>query len=436
MPTTRTNLYIMKRIVALILSILIFELSSVAQIRGNEIKVMVTPDHADWTYRIGEKCQFTIRVFKAQCLMRGAVIDYEMGPLLYPNIKKQHVQLSSGELMVSGVLGKTGFYRCTVTAKINGREYKGLATAAYAPDKIKAVTEKPSDFESYWQNTLADARKVPLESTWELLPSRCTEKVNVYQVSFQNIRYGSRTYGILCLPKKEGKYPALLRVPGAGVRAYYGDVTTAEKGAITLEIGVHGVPVTQPDSYYNNLAQGALWCYWTNRMDDRDAFYYHRVYIGAVRAVDFICSLPQYNGQSLGVTGSSQGGALSVATAALDSRVTFFAAIHPALCDHEAFVKGEAGGWPNYFYNVKNPDAKAISTARYYDTVNFARIVRVPCWFSWGYNDEVCAPTSLYACYNEVNSTKELHPYIETGHYWYQEQYDEWNDWLWKQMQI
>lgn len=425
----------MKKALIFIL-ILCTYLQSFAQIKGNEIKVMVTPDHSNWIYSPGEKCNFTIRVFKAECLLQNVVIDYEMGPVLYPNIKKQLLTLKSGELTVSGLLTKPGFYRCTVTAKVDGKEYKGLATAAYSPLQIKAVTTPPEDFEQYWKNAIAKAREVPLESTWELLPNRCTDKVNVYQVSFQNIRWNSRTYGILCIPKKEGKYPALLRVPGAGVRAYYGDLTTAEKGAITLEIGVHGIPVTQPDSYYNNLAQGALWGYWEYNMNDRDAFYYNRVYLESIRAVDFICNLPQFNGQELGVTGSSQGGALSVSTAALDKRVTFFAAIHPALCDHAAFLKGEAGGWPCYFYNKKNPDPSAVETVRYYDTANFSRLITVPSWFSWGYNDEVCAPTSMYAAYNQIHASKELHPYLETGHYWYQEQYDEWNEWLWKQMKI
>jgi cephalosporin-C deacetylase len=42
----------------------------------------------------------------------------------------------------------------------------------------------------------------------------------------------------------------------------------------------------------------------------------------------------------------------------------------------------------------------------------------------------------MYAAYNQIHASKELHPYLETGHYWYQEQYDEWNEWLWKQMKI
>ena len=47
-------------------------------------------------------------------------------------------------------------------------------------------------------------------------------------------------------------------------------------------------------------------------------------------------------------------------TAALDPRVTFFAAVHPALCDHEAFMKKRACGWPHYFYYYGAPDAKEL----------------------------------------------------------------------------
>ena len=74
--------------------------------------------------------------------------------------------------------------------------------------------------------------------TKRLLPERCTKDVNVYEVSFQNMQWNWRTYGILCVPVKEGKYPALLRVPGAGVRPYGGDVWTASQGVVTLEIGI------------------------------------------------------------------------------------------------------------------------------------------------------------------------------------------------------
>ena len=187
---------------------------------------------------------------------------------------------------------------------------------------------------------------------------------------------------------------------------------------------------------YNALASGALNNYQTFRRNNRDQFYYNRVITGVLRAVDFLCELPQFDGQTLGVTGSSQGGALSVITAALDSRVSFFAAVVPALCDHEASIKKRACGWPHYYFYEETPSEEEQQTLRYYDTVNFARLLKVPGWFSWGFNDETCPPTSMYSAYNVITSPKELSLYIETGHYWYQEQWDEWQKWLRGQLKV
>ena len=198
-------------------------------------------------------------MYKAQNVLPDVKVDYELGPEWYPTEKKDGVSLKDGKLTVSSSMNTPGFLRCKVKAYVGNKTYDGMATAAYAPESIRAHAVNPSDFDNFWEGTLKEARQVPLSSTMELLPSRCTETVNVYQVSFQNIRQGSRTFGILCMPKASGNYPALLRVPGAGVRPYYGDVETAAKGAITLEIGIHGIPVTMQQSVYDELAYGALY---------------------------------------------------------------------------------------------------------------------------------------------------------------------------------
>ena len=406
------------------------------QIRGNEIRVVVSPDHNDWEYALGEKCTFTVRVVKAQNLLPDVTVDYELGPEMYPTEKKEGVVLKDGTLKLRSSMKTPGFLRCKVKAHVDGRTYEGLATAAYEPDKLRPVSQLPDDFQSYWSETLRKARELPLNPLMTLLPERCTETDNVYQVSFQTKPGGGRFYGILSIPKKEGKYPALLRVPGAGVRPYTGDTYTAPGRVITLEVGIHGIPVTMQQSVYDALANGALSNYWTFRRDDRDAIYYNRVIVGALRAVDLICSLPQFDGKTLGVTGSSQGGALTIITAALDSRVTFLAPVHPAMCDHEAFFEKRACGWPHYFLYYSGADDKVRQTVRYYDTANFARFIKVPGWYSWGYNDEVCPPTSMHAAYNLIEAPKELHPYLETGHYWYQEQWDAWQAWIRKQLGV
>ncbi|WP_036876557.1 acetylxylan esterase [Xylanibacter oryzae] len=426
----------MKKILILLVTLMSIQPVS-AQIRGYNIRVTVTPDHKDWNYKVGETASFIVNVLKSGTLLDNVKVDYEAGPVMYPNVKKTGVILPDGTMRWSGKMTDAGFYRFKVTAHVAGKDYDGLCTASFSPEKIQPTTECPKDFDEFWNNSLKEARQTSLEPTKELLPERCTKDVNVYQVSFQNIRFGSRTYGILCVPVKPGKYPALLRVPGAGVRPYQGDILTASKGAITLEIGIHGIPVTMTQDYYDKLANGALYCYWDNNMDNRDKAYYKRVFIGAVRAIDYIASMPEWNGMSLGVTGSSQGGMLSLVCAALDKRVTFYGAVHAALCDHTASLKGIACGWPHYFYyDNKGIDQRKIETSRYYDGVNFARRITANGWFSFGYNDEVVPPTSAYGTYNVTGGKKELHIYPETGHYWYQEQWDEWEEWLLNQMGI
>jgi cephalosporin-C deacetylase-like acetyl esterase len=294
---------------------------------------------------------------------------------------------------------KAGFLRCEVIAKVDGKEYKGIGTAAYEPELIKPTVDNPSDFTAFWNGAKEELAAIAIDYRMTLLPERCTEKVDVYHVSFQNIK-NSRIYGILCVPKGEGKFPALLEVPGAGIRPYYGDVGKAEQGVITLQIGIHGLPVILDQGVYTDLGRGALNGYWASNLDDRDYYYYKRVYLGCVRSVDFIMQLPQFDGQNLGVSGGSQGGALSIITTGLDPRIKYLAAFYPALSDMTGYLHERAGGWPHLFAknNLKfNNKKDRIATVGYYDVVNFARIVKVPGWYSWGFNDETCPPTSMYA---------------------------------------
>ena len=184
---------------------------------------------------------------------------------------------------------------------------------------------------------------------------------------------------------------------------------------------------------YNSLGAGALNGYQNFNLDDRDRFYYKRVYLGCVRANDFIFSLPQFDGTNLAVTGGSQGGALSIVTTALDPRVKWLAAYYPALSDVTGYLNGRAGGWPHYFDKNNlafNNKKDKIETCGYYDVVNFARLVKVPGMYSWGFNDDVCPPTSMYAAYNVIPGGKDLYLALETGHWTFPEQTEKLNNWL------
>lgn len=409
----------------------VFSLNSFSQSNTGMIKVIIAPDHKDWTYKINEQAKFTVEVLKYGNLVDNVIIDYEAGPEALPDVKKEGIILKNGETEFSGTMKVPGFYRVRVWAVVDGRRYEGLATAGFDPEKIQPTVKEPSDFDTFWNNAIAEARKTALDPRITLMPERCTSEANVYQISFQNEQPGSRIYGILAVPKKTGKYPALLRVPGAGTRPYTGDARTAARGIITLEIGIHGIPVNLDQQVYNDLSSGALSNYWSIRTNDKNAHYYKRVYLGCVKAIDFIYTLPEFDGNNIEVTGGSQGGALTIITAGLDKRVRKIAAFYPALCDHTGYLNKRAGGWPHYFKN-REPLPGEVETLAYYDVVNFARRVNVPGIYSWGFNDLTCPPTSMYSAYNVIRAPKELFLFQETGHWTFPEQNELFTDWLLK----
>lgn len=381
------------------------------------VKMEVTADHVDWLYKLNEKVVFKISALLDGKPMKGAKVYYEIGPEKMPPTIKKEVELNGAELVIDGGTMQTGgFLRCTATVEHAGKKYRGLATAAFSPETIKPTTSMPDDFSAFWTKAIAENADIPMDTQIEPLPNLSNDKVNVFQVNIQNHKIGMRLYGVLCVPKAPGKYPALLRVPGAGVRGYKGDVRLAEKGIITFQIGIHGIPVTLDSMLYENLKLGALLGYPGFNLDNRDNYYYKHVYLGCLRANDFIFSLPEFDGINLMVAGGSQGGALSLVTAALDKRVKALSCFYPALSDLTGYQNGRAGGWPHIFNKKENASKEKIETSRYYDAVNFARLISVPGFFSFGYNDETCPPTSMYASFNSISTPKTFFIVKETGH--------------------
>lgn len=412
-----------------------------AALRVATVQVRVAPDHRDWTYEPGDKVRFRIAVTADGHAIDDAHISYTVGPEGMPAEMKTAAlpqpspENPDGDIVIEGGVFKSpGFMRCNVTTQIAGRAYRASATAACAPEKIRPTQTEPADFDAFWKSGKDALAAVPMDARVTLLPDACTETVNVYHVSFrvpgESWQGKARIYGILCEPKAPGKYPAILRMPGAGVRPYFGDKDLASRGAITLEIGVHGIPVNQPKEIYDQLLSGPLNGYWLFNLDDRETYYYRRVILGALRANDFLTTRPMWNGKDLLAAGASQGGMLSIAAAALDPRVTALAATHPALCDLTGDLHNRAGGWPRPFQKTENTTNAKLAVSGYYDTVNFARRVRAPGFYIWGYNDDVCPPTSIYAAYNVITAPKTLALTLEMAHTYSTEQYDAITAWI------
>lgn len=401
-------------------------------LHSKTFNVQVIPDHQDWTYKIGEFAKFKVSIVSEKT--EEYSISYEVGHEKMPPIVSRSFNTSNPNFIIEGgTMNVPGFLRCTVTITNKDETYTEIATAAFEPEKIKPTVKHPKDFRKFWETTISDARKIPLDPQLTLLKEKCTDSYNVYQVSYQNYEYKNRSYGILTIPKKSGRYPAVIRFPGAGVHPLGGNTNMAGKGVITLDLYIHPFPMVWERNFYDNLRNSPYIDYKFWGVANRESYYYKRVITGCVKAVDVIYSLSEFDGENLAAWGSSQGGALSIITTSLDKRIKKLVALCPAMCDYTGYLNNRAGGWPHFFYGEnkqKYNNKDILKTLPYYDVVNFARMLTVPGFYSWGFNDETTPPTSFYSAYNVIKAPKQVFVIPEGVHKIYPEQVTKTNNWI------
>ncbi|MDM8306743.1 acetylxylan esterase [Phocaeicola salanitronis] len=377
----------------------------------SDVLWVTVPDHADWLYETGEKAKVEVQFYKYGIPQDGLEVAYEIGGDMMPADKSGTVTLKNGRAVISmGTMNQPGFLDCRLSATVNGKKYKHHVKIGFSPEKLQPYTKLPADFNAFWEKNLAEAAKCPMKYTIEPAPEYSSEKSDCYLIKLQCFRPGSYIYGYLTRPKAAGNYPVVLCPPGAGVKTikdpkrhiYY-----ADEGCIRLEMEIHGLNPTMSAEEFKEISS-AFGNYLVNGIDNRDNYYMKKVYLACVRAVDYLTSLPDWDGKNVIVQGGSQGGALALVTAGLDKRVTACVANHPALSDMAGYKAGRAGGYPHLFKNYQGMDTpEKINTLAYYDVVNFAKQIKVPVYMTWGYNDNTCPPTTSYIVYNVLDCPKE-----------------------------
>lgn len=185
----------------------------------------VTPDRADWTYPLGAPASFRITLAVTPFPSAGVPIKYKLGPENREGAEKDAIVPAEGLLLSVPSPGEPGFIRCIVTATVADKSFRELSTVGFAPEKIVPTQTEPVDFDKFWGEQKAALAKVPSDYQITPAPELSNTKVEVSYVSYQNISSGptpSRFYGVLCVPRGPGPFPAVLTFPGAGVRGYTG----------------------------------------------------------------------------------------------------------------------------------------------------------------------------------------------------------------------
>ncbi len=372
---------------------------------------LTVPDHADWLYKTGEKVKMEVGFF-LYGIPRDVEVAYEIGPDMMPATEKGKVMLKNGRAVISmGTMTRPGFLDMRLKAELNGKQYAHHVKVGFSPEQLKPYTKNPSDFDAFWQRTIEEARKTPISVSTERVEKYETDETECHLVKLQTDK-SHWIYAYVTKPRKAGRYPVVLCPPGAGIKTikepmralYY-----AKNGFIRMEMEIHGLhPELSTETFkdISNAFSGENG-YLQNGLDNRDNYYMRHVYAACVRAIDYLTSLPEWDGKNVAVQGGSQGGALAIITAGLDHRVTCCVANHPALSDMAGYLDGRAGGYPHFNKQNGMLTAEKVATLAYYDVVNFARRVKCPVYMTWGYNDNTCPPTTSYIVWNLITAQKE-----------------------------
>lgn len=405
----------MKKKFSLVIIFLI-AFNAIAQNYPNQSNVLwvTTPSNTNWLYKLNEEAKVTVSLYEYGILQKDISVQYSFGSELMPAEKSGTVTLKKGEAVISiGTMKKPGFKDLKLTVKLGKETYKHHIKLGFEPEKLMPYTKFPDDFVSFWENAKKEASKVPMEVTKVFVPEYSSTTVDCYLVKVQVFKKNNFVYGYLTIPKKEGKFPIVFSPPGAGIKPSnpLKDIFYAESGYIRFDMEIHGIrPNLDAESYKEiSAAFGAGDnSYLVNGLDNKDSYYMKKVYLACVRAVDYLASIPEWDGKNLIAQGGSQGGALALIVTGLDSRITACAASHPALSDMAGYKDNRAGGYPHLFTKFNGMDTpEKLKTLEYYDVVNFAKLVKAPVFMTWGFNDDVCPPTTSYIVYNSLKSKKE-----------------------------
>lgn len=375
---------------------------------------VTTPDHADWLYKTGEKAEITVALYEYGILQDGVEISYSIAPDMMPAEITGKVLLKNGKAIIPiGTMKKPGFSDCRLSVKLKGRTYRHHIKVGFSPEKLQPYVKMPADFVAYWQQAMKEAEKCPMEITSTYVEKYSSDKVDCYLVKLQCYKKGQYVYGYLTKPKAKGEYPVVFSPPGAGIKPMdpMKTIFYAEQGCIRFDMEIHGIRPDLDAATYKEISAAfgnRNNSYLVNGLEDRDSYYMKKVYLACVRAIDYLTSLPEWDGKNVIAQGGSQGGALALITTALDKRITACVANHPALSDMAGYKDGRAGGYPHLFTKFDGMDTPdKLKTLEYYDVVNFAKQIKVPVFMTWGYNDDTCPPTTSYIVYNVLTCPKE-----------------------------
>lgn len=288
---------------------------------------------------------------------------------------------------------------------------------AYQADAVR-----PDDLEDFWAHELSGQRKLPLHA--QLLPYDFPSPyAQVYRISFDGCDT-TRIHGWFLKPvfrmvNPDETFPCVVHYHGftgsCGSPAEYLPYLMLGCCVIAVDCRAQGGRTGDRHTYGTGLVENVC----MQGLLSPEDYYFKFLYLDALRALDFVCAQACVDQGRIFTEGGSQGGALSLAAAALDGRPRAVLCDVPSNCEIEKRIQHGYGSFSAVqSYLKQNPDEtdRAFETVRYFDLVNLAERIACPVFASAGLLDDVCPAQYFFGAYNRIASEKQVVLYPFNGH--------------------
>jgi len=335
--------------------------------------------------------------------------------------KTETVQAGASASITLSFEAEPGFYNITPT--LNGDAVytaqafsSGIKPASFNigvnPEQITSAPDKQSDFEQFWSDTKAELAAIDPEFKLTEIPAKSTDKRKVYLLEFYSLKDLGDTAAIArayyAEPTGEGSYPCVIHYQGydggTGDPWCMGGNDNPEFAELILS--TRGQVINNRPPYTNLYGDWFVYGF-----DSKEHYYYRGAYMDAVRAIDFAASRDKIDANNIFAEGASQGGALTIAAAALaDTKLNAIAPAIPFMGDFPDYF--QLASWPSYPANQKRQelgmtDEEMYKMLSYFDTKNLATMIECPVYQTIGLQDDVCPPHTNMAPYNNLPSSVE-----------------------------
>lgn len=245
------------------------------------------------------------------------------------------------------------------------------------------------DVDAFWRATREQLAREPMEAKVEALAEAVPYKT--FKVTLRGLE-GAHFVARLAVPV-QGEAPAklwpvIVTAPGYSGKQQGVMLAECQRGYAVLQVFPRG----QGES-------AELWKWdgdkLTSSLDRPEGAYYQGAYADVMRAIDFAASRDDLDRERIAVVGTSQGGGIALAVAALDPRVKAVVAHVPFLCDMRLAARTPGSLVKTLLDKAGRNDEPALRTLDYFDPHELAPRLRVPALISAGGKDQLCPAATI-----------------------------------------